>query len=168
MPDLVPADTLAALDRAGLASALTPLWEDAGPLVDGLVGRPVVSWEHHLDMAEATITGMDDATRSALLRAHPRLGAPPATLSADSYREQDGDRARAGRVSARLASLNDRYERRFGFPFVEWVAGRPLAALVPVLETRMERDRTTELSAGCAALVAIARDRLSRHRTECP
>jgi 2-oxo-4-hydroxy-4-carboxy--5-ureidoimidazoline (OHCU) decarboxylase len=63
---------------------------------------------------------------------------------------------------ARLDGLNDAYESRFGFPFVEWVAGRPKAAIVAVLEARLQRDRDTELAAGCEALLAIARDRLAR------
>jgi 2-oxo-4-hydroxy-4-carboxy--5-ureidoimidazoline (OHCU) decarboxylase len=59
-----------------------------------------------------------------------------------------------------LAVLNDEYEARFGFPFVVFVAGRPRAALVGVLEQRLGRTRAEELHEGTAAMVAIARDRL--------
>ncbi len=165
LPTLVAASTLGSLDSEALAAAIRPLWEDASPLVEHLVGRPVSSWGEHLDRAEAAIATMDDASRAVLLQAHPRIGAPPAELarrSVLSYREQSGATAAASGTAAVLDARNDEYEARFGFPFVEWVAGRPKDAIVAVIDRRIERDRRTELDAGCAALVAIARDRLSR------
>lgn len=166
--DLVDARLLGRLDPGALAAALRPLWEDAGPLVAALTGVDVASWDEHLDAAEAAVAAMDDTTRAALLAAHPRIGAAPADLAARSrasHREQGGDAAVDPATTAALDELNDRYERRFGFPFVEWVAGRPRAALVAVLTARLARDRATELDAGCAALVAIARDRLAHLRS---
>lgn len=163
-PALVDPATLGGLDRRELADALRPLWEDAGPLVDRLVGRPAVSWAASIAAAEAEIAAMPDAERAALLNAHPRIGAPPADLarrSAISLREQGGAAADPA-ILDRLDALNDRYEARFGFPFVEWVNGRSRAEMIPVLEARLERDAPAELAAGCAALVAIARDRLRR------
>jgi 2-oxo-4-hydroxy-4-carboxy--5-ureidoimidazoline (OHCU) decarboxylase len=151
-----------------LAVALRPLFEDAGPLVAYLEGRYFSSWEAVLAATREAISSMDDQERAALLSAHPRIGAPAATLakrSQLSWAEQGGDRAGAGPVPVRLGELNDLYEQRFGFPFLEWVAGRPLSAIVPVLERRLGRGRTTELTAGCAALVDIATDRLARLRS---
>ena len=153
------AATLARLDHAGLAAALRPIWEDAGPLVIRLQGRPFESWAAVIDAVEQEIAGMSSPDRVALLRAHPRLGEKPGVLRArspESWAEQGAGAA----PDQRLAELNDRYEERFGFPFVEWVAGRPLSAMVPVIESRIQRVRADELEAGCAALVAIARDRL--------
>lgn len=162
---LVPAPALAGLTTDQLAAALRPLWEDAGPLVPRLAGRSFANWSELIDGAEAEIGTMDDAERSALLRAHPRLGAVPAELrsrSATSYVEQGSGAVLDDGVSRQLEMLNRHYEDHFGFPCVEWVAGRPLADLVPVLAARLRRGRATELAAGCAALVAIARDRLRR------
>ncbi len=167
-PSLVLAPTLGTLDRAALGRALKPLWEDAGPLADRLLGRPVESWEDHLAMADKAVAAMDDDERVALLAGHPRIGTDAATLSARSalsFGEQGGPRPTAEATTATLAMLNDRYEELFGFPFVEWVAGRPKEALTDVLRTRLTRDRATELQAGCAALVAIAGDRLATLRS---
>jgi OHCU decarboxylase len=168
-PELVPADHLKNLSRAELAAALRPLWEDAGPLAARLEGRPASSWEELIEMGEAEIAAMGDAERAELLAAHPRIGAPPDALAArstQSLREQGGHAGADAGVLAELDALNQRYEDRFGFPFVEWVAGRSRRQMLPVIEARLQRDRDSELAAGCAALVAIARDRLARLTNE--
>ncbi len=167
-PALVPAGSLADLGADELAAALRPLWEDAGPLVGAMIGYRFATWDEHLDAASEAISAMDDRTRSALLRAHPRIGTDAATLarrSILSFREQGGGAATSDAVARSLSSLNDRYEARFGFPFVEWVAGRAPEAMIAVMEHRLRRDRRDELDAGCAALVAIAGDRLHSLRS---
>jgi 2-oxo-4-hydroxy-4-carboxy--5-ureidoimidazoline (OHCU) decarboxylase len=165
IPILAPAETLGGMDRAALAAAMRPLWEEAGPLVDRLMGHAVTSWGQHLDEAEAAVAAMDDVARAELLQAHPRIGAPRAELarrSPLSYREQGGDAHTEPATVRLLDARNDEYEARFGFPFVEWVAGRPKEAIIEVIDLRLTRDRPTELDAGCRALVSIARDRLGR------
>lgn len=168
MPALVEAALLGGLDRTGLAAAMRPLWEDAGPLVDRMVGVGVSSWDDHLAAARSAIASMDERARAELLQAHPRIGADPAALirtSTSSWREQGAATRRDPAVSATLATLNDEYEDRFGFPFVEWVAGRTPEAIAEVLSARLERGRDAEMEAGCAALVSIATDRLSQLQT---
>jgi 2-oxo-4-hydroxy-4-carboxy--5-ureidoimidazoline (OHCU) decarboxylase len=170
-PHLVPSSLLADLDRERLAAALRPLWEDAGPLVDRLLGRQFGSWPELVGTAEVEISAMDDATRVELLRAHPRIGERPDVLAARStvsLREQTAGGEAGADVLARLAELNDCYEARFGFPFVLWVAGRDRREVISVLEERLTGDRATEMAAGCAALVAIARDRLASMRAGYP
>ena len=145
--------------------AMRPLWEDAGILASRLAGRSFGSWTELIDAAEEEIEKMDDRQRAALLEAHPRLGEEPTHLrarSSSSWKEQTSGGVTTEVTARRLVELNTCYQRRFGFPFVEWVAGRPLTAIVDVMEDRLQRDRATELAAGCAALVAIARDRLRR------
>ena len=86
------------------------------------------------------------------------IGADPATLSATSRREQAaGDDPATLRD---LATLNEEYERRFGFRFVVWVNGRSKSALIPVLRSRLRYDRERELATGIAEFLAIAADRL--------
>ena len=63
---------------------------------------------------------------------------------------------------ATLGQLNDAYERRFGFRFVVFVAGRSRDEIVPVLKARLERSRADELATGLEEFLAIARDRLTR------
>jgi 2-oxo-4-hydroxy-4-carboxy-5-ureidoimidazoline decarboxylase len=166
----LPAPTsLAGLDAGELGTALAPLFEEASQLVPALVGRHFVSWSEVIDAAEAAIEEMTDDQRSTVLAAHPCIGLLPAELarrSRASWREQGGDVAPDAEVDARLADLNQRYYDRFGFPFVVHVNGRSRRALVPVLETRLGRRRQAELASGCAAVIAIARDRLNRLQSE--
>lgn len=157
---LPPIERLNALDRDGFARPLTRLLEHAPGLTDRLFAeRPFRSYEHLLESARVTIAAMPEADRVAILAAHPRIGARGA-MSAESTREQ-GAAASAG-VGRALAELNDAYERRFGFRFVVFVAGRPKAAILEVLRARLARPRDEELRTGLAEYLAIAADRLHR------
>lgn len=165
---LPPVSDLDTLDERALATAMKPLWEDAGWLAARLAGRRFGSWDEVIDCAEAEIGAASTDERAGLLSGHPRLGAEKVSLKAASpmsWAEQGGDHSPGGDTNRRLAELNDAYEAKFGFPFVCWVGGRPLEAIVPVLEARLGRGRADEISTGCAALVSIARDRLAKLRS---
>ena len=54
-------------------------------------------------------------------------------------------RPERARVQAALDELNARYEERFGFRFVVFVAGRPRAAIVPLMEAALDADRDAEV-----------------------
>jgi 2-oxo-4-hydroxy-4-carboxy--5-ureidoimidazoline (OHCU) decarboxylase len=116
-----------------------------------------------LASARSEIARMTEAERIGVLNAHPPIGADPASLSALSRREQGGDRDIA--TLRELGSLNDEYERRFGFRFVVFVAGRSKAQIVPVMRERLRRSREEELASGIEEFLAIARDRLERIRS---
>jgi 2-oxo-4-hydroxy-4-carboxy--5-ureidoimidazoline (OHCU) decarboxylase len=110
--------------------------------------------------ARTLIAQMTEAERIGVLNAHPRIGADPASLSQLSLREQG---AATDVATARaLASLNDEYERRFGFRFVVFVAGRSKGEIVPLIRERLGRTREDELATGIDEFLAIARDRLER------
>lgn len=110
--------------------------------------------------ARSEIARMTQDERVAVLNAHPRIGADPESLSALSRREQGGDAA--GATLRELATLNDQYERRFGFRFVVFVAGRSKAEIVPILRERLRRTREDEVATGIDEFLAITRDRLDR------
>ena len=113
-----------------------------------------------LARARTIIRSMTEAERIAVLDAHPRIGAT-AGLSVRSAAEQRVTEATDTATLAILEHLNDDYERRFGFRFVVFVAGRSRADLVPVLRSRLARTREEELATGLEEFLAIARDRLT-------
>jgi 2-oxo-4-hydroxy-4-carboxy--5-ureidoimidazoline (OHCU) decarboxylase len=108
---------------------------------------------------------MPESEQVELIDAHPRLGAPPASVSAASHREQGYDRDTTEAI-AELERLNAEYERRFGFRYCVFVNGRSRPALVPVLEAALSADRDAEIRRAVVDVVAIARDRAARAGAE--
>ena len=146
-----------AVDR----SQVGRLFERAPILVERLSAEaPFATHEAFLTRARTLLDGMSVSDLVRVLNAHPRIGAGDTALSADSRREQGA--AGSDEVRRDLADLNDRYERKFGFRFVVFVAGRPKSQIVPVLRERLERTRDQELATAVGELMAIARDRLAR------
>jgi 2-oxo-4-hydroxy-4-carboxy--5-ureidoimidazoline (OHCU) decarboxylase len=112
--------------------------------------------------ARAALDGMTEEQRVAVLDAHPRIGADAASLSLHSRREQ-GDAADAATLRE-LGELNDAYEKKFGFRFVVFVAGRTKQEILPALRARLANTRDAELKTGLDEFLAISLDRLERPR----
>lgn len=118
--------------------------------------------ERIIQVTREELGKLSEAERVRVLNAHPRLGADPASLSALSRHEQ-GTVVDAAAVRE-LATLNDDYERKFGFRFVVWVHGRGLSGLVAVFRARLARSRADELTTGLEEFLAITADRLAKER----
>lgn len=139
---------------------LAAIFERAPALAERVRGTDTASV---IASARAEIARLTEPERIAVLNAHPRIGADPASLSALSRREQGGGADVA--TLRELAAMNDEYERTFGFRFVVFVAGRSKAEIVPVMRARLRRARVDELATGIDEFLAIARDRLERITT---
>lgn len=156
------------LDAAACADALAPLFEGAPRFLARLAAaRPFGDAATLFDRARELAHAMPEPEQVELVDAHPRLGAPPGSVSALSFREQ-GYGSEAGelaaeaerrRIAAELARLNDAYERRFGFRYCVFVAGRAPAALLPDMAASLEADRDRELHRALDSVIDIAEDR---------
>jgi 2-oxo-4-hydroxy-4-carboxy-5-ureidoimidazoline decarboxylase len=164
----VDAASLDRLSEPEFIAAMAPLFEGAPRFLARLAGgRPFGSAEGLFERALEIALAMPDEEQRELINAHPRLGAPPGSVSALSYIEQGygGDAAEAAaeaereHVAAELARLNEAYEARFGFRYCVYVAGRPRAALLPGLEAALLADRDAERRRALGDVVAIARAR---------
>jgi 2-oxo-4-hydroxy-4-carboxy--5-ureidoimidazoline (OHCU) decarboxylase len=164
-------DVVDALPPADATVALVPLFEGAPRFIGRLVDeRPFGSWAALFERAREIAARMPEAEQTELINAHPRLGAPPGSVSALSYAEQgyDADLADAApeaervrvRIDAELAALNGAYEARFGFRYCVFVAGRPRAALLPEMRSALAAGRDEELHRALDAVVDIAEARL--------
>jgi OHCU decarboxylase len=161
-----PMTVLDQVPAAEFASELAPLFEGAPRFLRRLAeARPFGSAEALFARARRVALEMPEADQIELLDAHPRIGADAATLSAHSRVEQ-GSAAEetAVHLAADLQRLNEAYERTFGFRFVVFVAGRPRAAILPLLEAALGADREEELQRGLDDVVAIAADRAEELR----
>jgi 2-oxo-4-hydroxy-4-carboxy--5-ureidoimidazoline (OHCU) decarboxylase len=163
-----PAWTLDDLDPDACAATLAPLFEGAPRFLDRLVAaRPFGGPETMFERARAIAHAMPEAEQLELIDAHPRLGAPPGSVSSFSYVEQGYDRdaaelaaaAERARVADELDRRNAAYEARFGFRYCVYVAGRPREALLPGMEAALAADRDDEIARAIDAVVDIAADR---------
>jgi 2-oxo-4-hydroxy-4-carboxy-5-ureidoimidazoline decarboxylase len=162
---------LDALDEAAFADVVAPLFERAPRFIARLAAnRPYGSWAALFERAVPLALEMPMDAQLQLIDAHPRIGAPPGSVSAHSYVEQGYDReaAEAGaeqeraRLASELEALNARYEERFGFRYVVFVAGRPRTEIVALLRASLEADPRAERERAIRDVVAIARDRAVR------
>ncbi len=169
----------AALDIGALDAAPAPAFvAQMAPLFEGAPGflwrlaaaRPFGSAQRLFERARGIAHEMPEPLQVELVDAHPVLGAPPASVSASSFREQGYDREAAtnlaseaarerDRVAAELDRINRAYEARFGFRYCVFVAGRSRSELLPEMAAALERERDSELRRGLDAVVDIAADR---------
>jgi 2-oxo-4-hydroxy-4-carboxy-5-ureidoimidazoline decarboxylase len=163
---------LNALDADALTEAVAPLFEGAPRFLARLAAtRPFADEEELFEAARATARSMPVEEQIELLDAHPRIGADPATVSTLSHAEQGYGEPEADDhawVADELAALNEAYESRFGFRFVVFVAGRPRADILPLLERAVLADRDEELRRGLDDVVLIAADRMGSLRGPAP
>jgi 2-oxo-4-hydroxy-4-carboxy--5-ureidoimidazoline (OHCU) decarboxylase len=153
---------LNALDADAFASTLVPLFEGAPRLLRRLAeARPFETEEDLFGAARAVARQMPQEEQVELLDAHPRIGADPSTMSAMSHAEQGHDAPADAQawIGEELTALNEAYESLFGFRFVVFVAGRPRADIIPILEMALHADRDEELRRGLDDVVLIAADR---------
>jgi len=170
-----PIEALDALPSADFEAAVAPLFEGAPRFLARLAAaRPFGSDERMLTRARAIAGTMPEDEQVELIDAHPRLGAPPGSVSALSFVEQGYDseaadraaEAERERVATELARLNAAYEDRFGFRYCVFVAGRPRAGLLAGMARALAVDRDAEIRRALDDVVAIATDRLARLREE--
>jgi 2-oxo-4-hydroxy-4-carboxy-5-ureidoimidazoline decarboxylase len=144
---------------------MTPLFEGAPRFLRRLAAaRPFGSVDALFARAREIASTMPEDEQIELVDAHPRLGAAPGTVSAMSYVEQGYGRGgtASSPAAAELERLNDAYERRFGFRYCVYVAGRSREALLPEMRAALDADRAAELRRALGAVVDIARDRYDK------
>ena len=157
-------------------AAVAPLFEGAPRFLAHLAaGRPFGTWHALFAAARSIAHAMPEPEQVELVDAHPRLGAPPAQVSALSFGEQGYDRDAAATAADGVASereqlatdlerLNEAYEARFGFRYCVFVAGRSRSELLPDMRAALSRDRDSELRRALDAVVDIAMDRQAASR----
>lgn len=154
-------DALTALSAEAFTAALAPLFEGAPRFLGRLAGaRPFDSDETLIEAAREVAAAAPEDELVELLDAHPRIGADPGGMSAMSRGEQEEGAPSNGALAQELADLNVAYEQRFGFRYVVFVAGRPRAEIVPLMEVALRNEREAELRRGVDDAIYIAADRL--------
>ena len=171
---LPPIELLDRISAGIFAATMAPLFEGAPRFLGRLANaRPFGSLDGLFERARQIAHTMPVGEQLELVDAHPRLGAPPASVSALSFLEQGYDREAAeaaardavadrDRVAAELDRLNAAYEDRFGFRYCVFVNGRSRAELLPGMAAALDASRPSEISRAVDAVIDIARDRAAR------
>jgi 2-oxo-4-hydroxy-4-carboxy-5-ureidoimidazoline decarboxylase len=156
-----PAAAAAPAAEADFVDAMAPLFEGAPRFLRRLAAAGPFPDDALFAKAREIAHAMPEPEQIELIDAHPRLGAPPGSVSAMSYTEQGYDRGTGtpGNVAAELERLNDAYEARHGFRYCVFVAGRPRDALLPGMAAALDADRDAEIHRALDAIVDIAIDR---------
>ena len=166
-------DRLDVIAPGAFAAAVAPLFEGARLFLGRLaMARPFGSVEELFARAREIAHAMPLDEKIELIDAHPRLGAPPADVSALSFVEQGYQRdatereaeaaaaeAERARIAAELDRLNAAYEARLGFRYCVFVAGRSRAELLPEMTAALDANRDDEIERALDAVIDIARDR---------
>jgi 2-oxo-4-hydroxy-4-carboxy--5-ureidoimidazoline (OHCU) decarboxylase len=148
--------------QAAFIESMAPLFEGAPRFLRRLAeAGPFASEDELFVRAREVAHAMPEPEQIELIDAHPRLGAPPGTVSAMSYTEQGYDRGTGTPldVAAELERLNDAYEAHHGFRYCVFVAGRSREALIPGMAAALDADRDAEIHRALDAIVDIAVDR---------
>jgi 2-oxo-4-hydroxy-4-carboxy-5-ureidoimidazoline decarboxylase len=153
--------------REATPAEMAALFEGAPRFLARLhAAGPFVDDDALFEEARRIAHSMPEDEQIELVDAHPRLGAPPGTVSAMSYVEQGYDRgtgtAAGIDVAAELERLNHAYEARHGFRYCVFVAGRSRDALLHDMDAAIDADRSTELHRALDAVVDIAIDRYAK------
>ncbi|MEP6681179.1 MAG: GNAT family N-acetyltransferase [Chloroflexota bacterium] len=163
-------EDLDALPEEAAVDFLQTIFE-GGPrfLASLAAARPFETDEGLIGAAHELGRTMDPEAQIELLDAHPRIGADRATVSPLSRAEQGygaeaPDEDPEAWIGEELETLNEAYERIFGFRFVIFVAGRPRSEILAILERALRDYKEPELRRGVDEIVFIAADRLNKLR----
>jgi 2-oxo-4-hydroxy-4-carboxy-5-ureidoimidazoline decarboxylase len=160
-------DSLNTMSTADFTAALGAIFEHSPWVAERAAAkRPFASIEQlHAAMADA-VRNASEAERIQLIRAHPELAGKAAVrgeLTEESTREQKGaglDQCSAEEF-AKLQDLNNRYNEKFGFPFVIAVKGHNRQSILQNFERRLGNERDAEAKECMEQIIRIGGFRLA-------
>ncbi|MDB5971736.1 MAG: uraD [Hydrocarboniphaga sp.] len=163
---------LNAANEADFVAELSAIFEHSPWVAEQVCAlRPFAT---RLDLHEAMCAAVRRAPAAqqlALVRAHPEL-AGRAAIRGDLTAESTSEQAGAGLAActpdeyARLQTMNDAYNARFGFPFVLSVKGHDRAAILQHFERRLSNEAEIELDTALREIDRIAAFRLAERVAE--
>ena len=126
---------------------------------DMVAGRPYQSSQ---DVLRSASSAFDHLTTEDWLEAfagHPRIGERG---DAQTNREQAATSSASREIIARLASVNEQYEAKFGFTYIVYATGRSAEEMLRIAEERLENTRREEIENASVEQRSITETRLRR------
>jgi len=162
----VTLDEINSLTRDAFMEAFGGIYEHSPWVAEAVVSaRPYDDVEHMLGVMDEIVVRAPEASRLALLRAHPELAGKAAidgTLTDTSPEEQASaglDRLLPDEFE-RLTRLNTAYQDKFGFPFIICVKLATKAVVLTALEERLGNKYQAEFETALGEVSKIVRLRL--------
>jgi OHCU decarboxylase len=153
-------DELNALPAADAATRLRACCGSSRWVGRMVNARPFSSFDELAQAADAAWAGTGPEDWLEAFAAHPRIG--DRSDSAWSKEEQ-GTAIRSGHATrARIAGLNEEYQRRFGHIYIVCATGKSGEEILDDLFARMANDRDTELRIAAREQHRITRLRLGK------
>lgn len=106
--------------------------------------RPFATAEDLVECAQEAWRSLDDAAKREAFAAHPRIGDPKAADRPYSREEQHAALTASRAAKEKLASLNEQYERTFGYRYLVCARGRSAEELARLLEGRLQHSSDVE------------------------
>lgn len=126
---------------------------------DMVAGRP---YESPVDVLQSASSAFDLLTAEDWLEAfaaHPRIGERG---DAQADREQAATASASREIIARLASVNEAYEAKFGFTYIVYATGKSAEEMLQIAEKRLENTRSDEIGNASNEQRSITETRLRR------
>jgi OHCU decarboxylase len=130
--------------------------------------RPFANLEQITARASEIWRVLDQADWLQAFRSHPKIGGSKAADKVSeqsrewSGEEQSGVKSASERVLSDLASLNQRYEEKFGFIFIVCASGKSSDEMLAILKSRLANDLQTEVSNAASEQEKITAIRLRK------
>jgi 2-oxo-4-hydroxy-4-carboxy-5-ureidoimidazoline decarboxylase len=162
MTNRMTLEAVNSLDAAAFVAAFAEIYEHSPWVAEAAATlRPFASVAALHAALSGAVAAAPEATRLALLRAHPDLAGKAALageLTDSSRREQAA--AGLGGLSpaemARFTEANTRYRERFGFPFILAIKYWTKAHILAAFDGRLNNGREAEMATALAEVDKIA------------
>ncbi len=125
------------------------------------ISKPFTSLEELHAAMVAIVKHATNEEKLLLIQKHPNLGERVA-MSKDSNVEQQGAGLKELTVEEynRFLALNERYMKKFGFPFILAVKGKDKQDIYKAMETRVNHSQLVEFETALSEIYKIAFFRL--------
>lgn len=136
------------------SACASPAW-----VSDMVAGRPYDSPQGVLDGASSAFDLLTDEDWLDAFAGHPRIGERG---DPQANREQAGASSASREVIARLATVNEEYETKFGFTYIVYATGKSAEEMLEIAERRLGNSRSQEIRNASTEQRAITATRLRK------
>jgi len=155
------------MDEATFVSTFGSVYEHSSWVAEAAwPHRPFASLDGLRGVMDSIVQGAGQSRQMTLIKAHPELagrlaGSGQLTAESRSEQAQAGLNSLTENLIKRMIELNDRYQKKFGFPFIICARLNNVATILQAMEDRLTNIGDTEFKTALQEISKIARLRLT-------